>query len=113
MTSKIIESSQLNKLKVFKIISIKDNKFEVFEPFIRKYGMSLKVLAISLLECSSDGLKTCFGHISRFESLESLQFPDISDTNTEAIEQCLKLLANKCTKVREIVFKTDFYTSNR
>ena len=45
--------------------------------------------------------------ISRFESLESLGIEVINlMTEVEPIDECLKLLANKCTKLRELRLRT-------
>ena len=67
---------------------------------LRRFGSTLNHL-------SSDDLHKCLTLISRFESLESLRIDIFSvETNAEPIDECLKLLANKCTKLRELRFKT-------
>ena len=62
----------------------------------------------------SDELKTCFAHISRFESLESLELDIGSYDSEEPIDECFELLANKCTKLRELRLKLNILLiSNR
>ena len=102
----VIESDLLMKLKVIKEIHIYDNESHILELLVNKYGTSLEGLSIVWRDISADHLKTCFAHISRFESLESLELLFIWCNIKEPIEECLKLLANKCTKLTELRFKT-------
>ena len=110
----IIPSDALNKLQAIGIITIRANESHILEPLVTKYGKSLKKLTFRLIDLSSDELKTFFGHISRFESLESLQFQNVIRTKFVAIDDCLQFLAKKCTKLKEFVFYPFFSeTSNR
>ena len=59
-------------------------------------------------------MKTCFSHIFRFESLESLELKIEFLGSEELVEQCLKQLANKCTKLRELRLNLYYaFISNR
>ena len=93
-------------MEVIKKVVISENKTHYLEILNKKYGRSLKGIKIELKSLSSDQLKTCFAYISRFESLESLEITFCSNSTEEPIDKCLKLLANKCTKLRELRFKT-------
>ena len=75
--------------------------------FVAKYGKSLKEIRFRLSHLSSDDLHNCLSLISRFESLESfgIEISNI-ENNVEPIDEWLKLLANKFTKLRELRFKT-------
>ena len=101
----IHELESLKKLRVIEGVNIHENESYVLEISVAKYGTSLKAIEIVLYRLSSDELTTCFAHISRFESLESLEL-DIKCYIEEPVEKCLKLLANKCTKLRELRFET-------
>ena len=104
----IDQSDSLSKLKVIKGVVINKNETQGLEILNTKYGKTLKGLKIGFFELSSDELKTCFAHISRFESLESLELElEFLNLNSEEpIDGCLKLLANKCTKLTELRFET-------
>ena len=95
-----------SKLEVIEEVHIQADQSKSLDLLVRKYGKSLKGLKVVLKGLSSDELKTCFAHISRFESLQSLD-TEISFTREELpLEQCLQLLANELTKLRELRFKT-------
>ena len=96
----------LKKLRVIKEVNIRENESYILEILVAKYSTSLEATDIALCILSSDELKTCFAHISRFESLESLELNIESIISEELIVECLKLLANKLTKLRELRFKS-------
>ena len=75
------------------------------EIFVNKYGTSLKGIEIELNGKDLDELKTCFAHISRFESLESLELEIQYYDSEQAIKECFILLVNECTKLRELGLK--------
>ena len=106
--SMIEESDSLPKLEVIKEVLIAENETKGLEILNKKYGKTLKGLKIEFLEFLSEDLKTCFAHISRFESLESLELElkFVYLNSEEPIDECLKLLAKKCTKLTELRFKT-------
>ena len=105
-------SNTLMKLEVIGIVFINWHQSNRLELLVNKYGTSLKGLKIVYKRLSSDELKTCFAHISRFESLQSLKLLFNSCHIKNPIENSLKLLANKCTKLRELHIKTlSDYTS--
>ena len=97
----IYESESLKKLEVIKGLRVDRKDPKGLDILVRKYGTSLKAIEISFIEMSSDELKSCFAHISRFESLESLELKFNYDLG-EPIDECLKLFAHKCTKLREL-----------
>ena len=104
ISDKLVNIS-LNKLQVIRGFYIRgDNESNGLKNLFNNYGKSLKELKIMFIDMSSDELKTCFAHISRFESLESLKL-EINCYMKEPIDECLKLLAKKCTKLRELRFK--------
>ena len=103
----IIESD-LKNLKVIEWILIEANESDVLKHLVRKYEKTLKGLDISIDDVSSDELKTCFAHISRFESLESLRIAVEFGSKIESIEECLQMLANKCTKLTKLNFHSDY-----
>ena len=99
----------LKKLEVINEIAIPyyNNSCRKMEPFVAKYGKSLKKIRFHFKELSSNNLKTCLTLISRIESLESLGIEVINlKTEVEPIDECLKLLANKCTKLKELRLRT-------
>ena len=98
--SYIIEET--TKLNVIKEVTISANESHILERLVTKYGKSLKEISIDLMLLSSDELKTCFAHISRFESLESFKFQYYLKNSTKALKECLHLLAKKCTKIKKI-----------
>ena len=101
----IYESEYLKKLEVIKTLRLKGEDSQGLDILVRKYGTSLRGIEIRFIDMSSDELKTCFAHISRFESLESLRILFYCSTNfisKEPIDEYLKLLANKGTKLREL-----------
>ena len=100
-------SDSLKKLKVIKWVRISNGELNRLELLVNKYGTNLEAIQIRFSNISSDELKTCFAHISRFESLESLKL-HIDCSPEEPIDECLKLLANKYTKLIEFPFKTLF-----
>ena len=113
--SLINNSGSCKKLEAIKNVSLRANHLENFYLFVTKFCKTLKELDISVSrtrDLSSSDLKTCFAHISRFESLESLSFRSLSGNITD---KCLQLLANKCTKLRELVLSFTYSsdTSNR
>ena len=70
------ESDILMKLEVIGgvvIEDIEDSETYILELLVNKYSKRLKGFNIVFNELSSDELKTCFAHISRFESLQSLE----------------------------------------
>ena len=99
-------SDTLMKLEVIGIVFIGWEQSNRLELLVNKYGTSLKGLKVVFKWLSSDELKTCFAHISRFESLQSLELLFNSCDIKERIDNCLKLFANKCTKLRELRIKT-------
>ena len=110
--SHIIETT--TKLNVIKEVMIRANESHILEPVVRMYGKSLKELSIIIKRLSSDELKTCFAHISRFESLESLKILCELQNSTQAMNECLRLLAKKCIKLRKFDFDSHSNeTSNR
>ena len=113
--SMFIESVSWEKLKAIKTIYIRANNSDQLEPLVTKYEKKLKELRIFMIkELSSDELKTCFAHISRFESLKSLEFYYVSGTTKQSINDCFPLLAKKCIKLRKFKFFSDtFDESNR
>ena len=100
----IDESDSMPKLEVIKEVNIFDSKF--LKILNTKYGKSLKGLRIVFNDFSSKELKKGFALISQFESLESLELGFDFLESKSTIEECLKLLANKCTKLTELRFKT-------
>ena len=99
----------LKKLEVIDYIAISNDNYsyDKMELFVAKYGKSLKVVRFRFYELSSNNLKTCLTLSSRFESLESLGIEILSlKTYIEPIDECLKQLANNCTKLRELRLKT-------
>ena len=104
----IIESDLAKKLKVIKKIWIRANESDVLKALVRKYEKTLKGLDIRLSVVSLDELKTCFAHISRFESLESLRIEILFGTTIESIEEYLQMLAKKCTKLKILKFHSAY-----
>ena len=101
----ILVDKSFTMLEVIRCVWIYGNQSLVLELLVGKYGKSLKGLEVVFVQLSTNDLKTCFAHISRFESLESLDINfDYPCPFTEPIDDCLKLLANKCTKLRELRF---------
>ena len=96
----------LKKLEVINKIEISEkiDTFAEMELFVAKYGKSLKVVRFYFKYMSSDDLHKCLTLISRFESLEGLEL-EINYSHEEPIDECLKLLANKCTKLREFYLR--------
>ena len=99
------ESESLKKLQVIKRLHIRDNESHILEILVNKYGTSLTGIQIELNGKDLDELKICFAHISRFESLESIELDIRSYDSKQAIQECFELLANKCTKLRELRLK--------
>ena len=95
----------LTKLQVIRSFIIIDGESNGLKQLFDNYGTSLKGLKIIIAITSSDELKTCFAHISRFESLESLEL-EIYE-NKEQIDESLKKLAKKCTKLKELGLKAN------
>ena len=103
----------LKKLEVIGdiVISGYNYSYDKMKLFVAKYGKNLKKVRFRLSHLTSNDLHKCLSLISRFEALESLGI-DISSikqdkTNVEPIDECLKLLADKCTKLRELRLKTN------
>ena len=92
----LIDCESLKKLEVIKEVRLIVEASQRLNLLVRKYGTSLKAIYITFIHILSDELKTCFAHISRFESLESLEFKiEFSYFLTEEeFDGCLKLLAN-------------------
>ena len=104
--SEIIESGALMKLQVINRLSVRDNESHILKLLVNKYGTSLKGLQINIDCMSSKETKTCFAHISRFESLESLEIKFYHKLSKRSIKKYLKLLGKKCTKLREFRLKS-------
>ena len=106
--SMFIQSGSLRKLEGIKTIPIEAYDPNKLEPLVRKYEKRLKELRISIIEeLASDELMTCFAHISRFESLESLEIRCVFRTSDDSIIDCLQVLAKKCIKLRKLKFSID------
>ena len=106
----IDESESLPKLEVIKEVRLYEEDSQRLDVLVRKYSTRLKAIQITFIQISSDELKTCFAHISRFESLESLEFKIKFTSNfiyEEHFRECFKLLANNCTKLRELNINTE------
>ena len=115
--NKTLFNTSLDQLEVISILVFEYKSNELKQLF-DNYGKSLKGLKIKIAFTSSEELKTCFAHISRFESLESfeLEFESIiAEPVEEPIDEYLKLLANKCTKLRKLCLRTNYSSalSNR
>ena len=108
----------LKKLEVIKGLRLTRDDREDWprlDVLVRKYSTSLKAIEISFIEMLFNDIKTCFAHISRFESLESLELKIelcMDFITEEQITECLKLLANKCTKFKELRINIDAICSN-
>ena len=100
-----IFGESLMKLQFIKRLHIRDNHSNILELLVNKYGTRLKGIQIELNGKDLDELKTCFAHISRFESLESLELEIQYYDSEQAIKECFILLANECTKLRELGLK--------
>ena len=98
---KRIPSDTLKKLQVIKTISIETNQSNKLKPLVTKYGNTLKKMKLCLTKLSSKELKTCFAHISRFESLESLQIRVVIRTKLESIDEFLQTSAKKLNKLKK------------
>ena len=76
--------------------------------FVAKYGKSLKVVRFNLRNLTSEDLHKSLALISHLESLESLVMEILSfETNVKPIDECIRLLANNCTKLRNLCLKTN------
>ena len=105
------EMDILLKVEYIKELYFDENNSHLFELLVEKYRTTLK--GLKLRELSSDELKTCFAHISRFESLESLDFV-FRYSVREEIEEYLKQLANNCTKLRDLrLYISRLYSWNK
>ena len=113
----IDKSVSLKKLEVIKEVRLKGKDSQRLDVLVRKYNLSLKAIKITFNNMTSNELKTCFAHISRFESLESMEFKiefSFFIITEELVVECLKLLANNCTKIRELSINiTPFVLTNR
>ena len=99
-------NTSLNKLEVIRGIIIDGEESNGLKDLLDTYGTSLKGLKLIINFRSSDKLKTCFAHISRFESLKSLELEIEIFLTFEPIDGCIEQLADKCTKLRELRIKT-------
>ena len=99
----ITESDILLKVEYIKDLHFHYDHSHLFELLVEKYRTTLKGLKISKIP--SNHFITCLSLMSRFESLESLEL-GFYFTFKKGSEECFKLLANKCTKLRELRLNT-------
>ena len=84
--------------QIFRVLHfISPEEVKQINILVHKYRKSLKSLALSLGEFTAKELKPCIECISRFENLKRFKLDVIK--STEPIDDCLKLIGQKCTKL--------------
>ena len=70
--------------------------------FSVKYSQTMKSLNVMLSSLTAEDLKTTIEYIARFENLRQLSLEFGPMKNKEPIEDCFKLIGQKCTKLLKL-----------
>ena len=99
------DCESLKKLQVIRRFHIRRYESNNFETLVTKYRTSLKELKVYLVDPKEVQLKTCFAHISRFESLESFELI-VNEFCGQPIAYYFRPLTKIFAKLKQFTLKT-------